>query len=314
MSLKNRRLLLDLISVKKHDLHQAIKDHVEERKEKEEKKNTFIALFYWYRRFRSFIYGLDQRSVTLSNRGFGKPYKEFLEGRGNANWTVRLHLNQLTAALNKLDIPHELDVKKLLKDYSKKSVASEDYFMTDDEVKQLLNVKLRLKKEERIILDRFIIACFTGARLSEIPTVRIDVAGLKYTAGKTSKDVTVPYSENVIPFIESGQYKIKMKTQWEINQNGVLHDILKRLKWNSPITVYTCKGKNKTSKDIPKYKAITFHSARKFFGKLLLDRGVSMYKVSQLLGHASVVTTEKFYAALSKDKLIEETTEVLNSF
>ena len=41
-----------------------------------------------------------------------------------------------------------------------------------------------------------------------------------------------------------------------------------------------------------------FHDLRRTFGLNLIKQGMSIYKVSKLLGHASVKTTEQHYAPL----------------
>ena len=41
-----------------------------------------------------------------------------------------------------------------------------------------------------------------------------------------------------------------------------------------------------------------FHDLRRTFGLNLIKQGMSIYKVSKLLGHSSVSTTEKHYAPL----------------
>ena len=41
-----------------------------------------------------------------------------------------------------------------------------------------------------------------------------------------------------------------------------------------------------------------FHDLRRTFGLNLIKQGMSIYKVSKLLGHASVRTTEQHYAPL----------------
>ncbi len=45
-------------------------------------------------------------------------------------------------------------------------------------------------------------------------------------------------------------------------------------------------------------KDARFHDLRRTFGYNLIKQGMSIYKVSKLLGHASVKTTEKHYAPL----------------
>mgnify|MGYP001205502145 FL=1 len=45
-------------------------------------------------------------------------------------------------------------------------------------------------------------------------------------------------------------------------------------------------------------KDARFHDLRRTFGLNLIKQGMSIYKVSKLLGHASVRTTEQHYAPL----------------
>ena len=45
-------------------------------------------------------------------------------------------------------------------------------------------------------------------------------------------------------------------------------------------------------------KNARFHDLRRTFGLNLIKQGMSIYKVSKLLGHKSVRTTEQYYAPL----------------
>ena len=45
-------------------------------------------------------------------------------------------------------------------------------------------------------------------------------------------------------------------------------------------------------------KMLRFHDLRRTFGLNLIKQGMSIYKVSKLLGHKSVRTTEQHYAPL----------------
>ena len=45
-------------------------------------------------------------------------------------------------------------------------------------------------------------------------------------------------------------------------------------------------------------KNARFHDLRRTFGLNLIKQGISIYKVSKLLGHSSVKTTEQHYAPL----------------
>lgn len=313
MKTSTQKKLLTLLRMPKHELHSAIKEHVEWRETHEQTISTLRNLKVWYKKFRAFLYQYDTRNISLTNQGIGKDYVEWMEGTGVANSYIIGHFKTFLATINRLGIYHDFNRKELFRGYAKESKANEDFFLTDEEVKQLLG--LTLYEMKGIILDRFIVSCFTGCRRSEITSVEIlDDNTLRYTSMKTKKDILVPFNAIVKPYIESGRFRTNLKDVEEQQLNVVLQAILKKLKWNDPVKKYRLIGKKKQMSVIKRYKAITFHSARKFFGKMLLDRDVSMYKVSQLLGHASIDTTQKYYAALTRDKMINEANQLISNF
>jgi site-specific recombinase XerD len=65
--------------------------------------------------------------------------------------------------------------------------------------------------------------------------------------------------------------------------------------------------------DVVKNKGgkITIHTLRHTFASRLVQAGVSLAKVSKLLGHSSVTTTE-IYAHLAPNEVSEKATTVLN--
>jgi hypothetical protein len=56
---------------------------------------------------------------------------------------------------------------------------------------------------------------------------------------------------------------------------------------------------------------VTIHTLRHTFASRLVQAGVSLAKVSKLLGHSSVTTTE-IYAHLAPNEVSEKATKVLN--
>lgn len=305
----------ELIRVVKHEFQAMIKEHVKWRKKHDACPTTYL-LEMWYRDFARYLYTLDQREITLNNAGFGVKYIQWLMDKGTiGNYRIRNMYDTMLATLNRLDIMHGFRSKELFRDFAKVDKSNEDFFMTNEEVKELLDLEVETKLE-RIVLDRFLVACFTGARISEVTSIKvIDEGTLQYTSVKSKKDVRVPFSKQIkYAFLDEVFRERLVKTEYKYSENRVLHQIFKRLKWTDKVKVYKQHGKNKTSSMVPRWKLLTFHSARKFYGKMLLDMDVPIYKVSQLLGHGSVVTTEKYYAALTKDKMIDEVQDKINSF
>ena len=51
---------------------------------------------------------------------------------------------------------------------------------------------------------------------------------------------------------------------------------------------------------------VLFHVARHTFAVMALNRGVTIHMISRLLGHSSILTTEKVYAEFLPDTITEE--------
>ncbi len=319
VKLKSHKKILDLIRIKKHSLHAAIREHVDERlADENENKNTARFIKTWYNRFRDFIFYFDSRSFALNNRGFANHYLAYLQGLSYGNKSIRVHFDILISILNRLNIPHDINTRELFRGFAKQSKANEDFFLTDEEVKELLSIAGEDKFEsavETVIMHRFILACFTGCRVSEIKTLKVeDDNTLKYTSNKTKKDILIPFSNPIKGLFGRGMWRRELDAYNEGNPNETVHRVLERLGWDKPVTRYKMYGKKKVSEELPRHKAITFHSGRKFFGKMLLDRGIPMAMVSQMMGHENINITQKYYAALTREKVINQSMEVINKF
>jgi site-specific recombinase XerD len=57
---------------------------------------------------------------------------------------------------------------------------------------------------------------------------------------------------------------------------------------------------------------VSSHNLRKAFATRLLSRGAAITDVQHLLGHASVKTTEKAYAAFVKNERFKQTIDLLD--
>jgi site-specific recombinase XerD len=60
-------------------------------------------------------------------------------------------------------------------------------------------------------------------------------------------------------------------------------------------------------------KDVRMHDLQHSFASALVNNGLSLYNVKELLGHASINTTQR-YAHLSKDRLIQATDTVANHY
>ncbi|MCV3297210.1 site-specific integrase [Oenococcus kitaharae] len=91
------------------------------------------------------------------------------------------------------------------------------------------------------------------------------------------------------------KYQHKDKRLFEISSNGINKDLKK-----------IC-----TELDI---KKVTFHALRHTHASILLANNISMQYVSERLGHANLLVTERVYAHLLETKRSEENTKAMALF
>ena len=118
------------------------------------------------------------------------------------------------------------------------------------------------------------LAYYTGARSGEIRSISTENVQDDYIVvrGKSGR-------RNVKLNSQAKEIIRKKKYLWEYNKDYVSHKFKKEVRRLG-------------------IKNARFHDLRRTFGLNLIKQGMSIYKVSKLLGHQSVKTTEQHYAPL----------------
>jgi integrase len=123
--------------------------------------------------------------------------------------------------------------------------------------------------------NRFVqLAYYTGARSGEIRSISTENVQNDYIVvrGKSGR-------RNVKLNNQAKEVIRKQGALWEYNKDYVSHKFKKEVRRLG-------------------IKNARFHDLRRTFGLNLIKQGMSIYKVSKLLGHRSVKTTEQHYAPL----------------
>ena len=172
-------------------------------------------------------------------------------------------------------------------------------FINSDQLKDISN-----QIEEDVVRNAVVVGYYTGMRLNEIVNIKwknINLITRIITVGD-EEFITKGREQRFIPISDEA-----LKTLFE--QRGKRNAI--------PIgeSFVFCKknGENFTGDHFSRRfksackkagidKAIHFHSLRHSFASNLVQQGVSLYKVKELLGHASITTTE-IYSHLNIDAL-----------
>jgi integrase/recombinase XerD len=170
-------------------------------------------------------------------------------------------------------------------------------FLNLNQLTILKNYPMPNKDLERV-RDMFLFSCYTSLSYIEVKNFKKSnlirkggEAWLKVIRQKTTVGSTV-----LLPLI-SGAEEILKKYGYDlpVSSNQCMNKSLKRISQLTKI-------------DLP----LTTHSGRKTFGNILLnDFGVDLKSVSIMMGHESVLTTEKWYIEVSEKKIKRDMREVM---
>ena len=190
--------------------------------------------------------------------------------------------------INLADNPFKYVTKKL------KPGKTEIQYLTKEEVQALISKSCRRDD----LKNAFLFSCFTGLRFSDVTRLtwkNVDGNVLRYKQKKTNDEVVTAMPDLARRFLPEFA--------------GDMNALLFNIKYTYQI-----------SRDLQQWvesagikKRIRFHCSRHTCAVLLLDSGANMYLTSKMLGHASMRTTEKFYADII-DKRKEEAAENLNKY
>jgi len=167
-------------------------------------------------------------------------------------------------------------------------------FLTKEEFEQVLQNE---NEEKFRLIYRF--AVYTGMRMGEIRFLRWG---------------SINFETDMITVVNHEEFTTKSKKSRNIPLHRSLKDDLLIKKGNPEDYIFIYKHKMLFSKDLisNNFKAAIrraelndkyhFHTLRHTFASWLVQKGVSIYEVSKLLGHADIKTTE-IYAHLKENNL-----------
>ena len=165
-------------------------------------------------------------------------------------------------------------------------------FFTEVELKDILE-----KLPDQFFRDMVLFSARTGVRIGELVNIAWD---------------DIDFTTMTVHITNKEDFKTKSRKERVIPMNNTVYEILAGMERNSEYVFASHRGTKRemsfirrTFRDaldkakIP--KGYSFHSLRHTFASHLVQKGVSIYVVSKLLGHASPKTTE-VYAHLSPEK------------
>jgi len=212
-----------------------------------------------------------------------------------------LYYRTLKAAFSKAVLWAYIEDNPFKKLKAPKTSKSFPAFISENEFHQIIektrNIQLR---------NIFCTAFYTGMRLNEITNMKwswIDLIKEQITVKCSDDFVTKGKRERIIPL--NAIMKIVLSSLFpkiiEINKDDFVFTSIKGLKLNDD---FISKKFKSAVREAKLDDSIHFHSLRHSFASLLVQKGVSLYIIKELLGHEALITTQ-IYSHLQHQNLIE---------
>jgi len=210
-----------------------------------------------------------------------------------------LYYRTLKAAFSKAVVWNYLSENPFKKIKSPKVAKAFPVFISEIELRMILG-----KTQKEFLKDLFITAFYTGMRLGELlnmkwswidfNTNQITVQCSEHFTTKSKKERIIPINQYLKTILLNRYPKI-----FKIKNDDYVFTKLPGIKLNED---YISKQFKKSVRAAMLDEKIHFHTLRHSFASLLVQRGVSLYVVKELLGHEDLSTTQ-IYSHLQQQNL-----------
>jgi integrase len=326
---ENKKKRISTKCEKKKDALTFLSNFKESRKH--QKKNTIVTLEKFQKKYES------HTQITMSE-GYNKNIKyafgilikhlgpdipinkispnileSFLIGRYlTAKYATALAHRTLKSAFRKAVQWNYIDSNPLQKVKLPKIPQNKPVFITNVEFNNIL-----IKEENPTLRDIYTFAFFSGCRINEILNLKwscIDFLSKNVSIKNTEDFTTKNKSERIIPLhrtlLDLLQNRIAQTRNRKTDDYVFTNSKGRKFRVDT-VSKWFKESVRSAAKETQLDKSIHFHSLRHSFASCLVQKGVSIYEVSKLLGHADIKTTQ-IYAHLRSDDL-RRAVDLLNS-
>ncbi len=224
-----------------------------------------------------------KKNISFSeiNPSFWRKYEIYLIGRGNNQTTIQKAFKVLNVFLNRA-VAAEIIKKNPLSTVKVAKGESRMMYLTVEELGRLESLfKSSISDQHRRALHCFLFSCYTGTRFIDMHHLKfkniVDGTHLVYKMIKVKKTISLPlnnFALELLPKIENPLPDMKVFNMYsEPPMNRYLKEIAVLAKIDKPIS---------------------YHFSRHTFGTCSVDKNIDIYVLRDLMGHASVNTTQLY--------------------
>lgn len=253
------------------------------------------------------------------NLDFLMKYERYLrETKQNKTNTIHMNFKFLRKLFNdaiRQDII-EVQVSPFLK-YQMKIEKTERMYLTEEELKLVDNFKVTPGSRIEMHRDMFVFAAYAGGlRVSDILQLKwkhFDGSNINFTIMKTGTQLSIKVPNRGLEIIN--KYKLS-----EVNAEAFIFPLIPaNVNLNDPreldtaisrCTAYINKNLAFIKKETQITKKISFHISRHTWATRALRKGISIDKVSKIMGHAAIRETQIYAKIVSSE--LDKAMDVFN--
>ena len=240
--------------------------------------------------------------------------KEVGKGKTTKTTTVGNKVEKIICILKRAEQQgmidsHEAGLDKYKKPRSKEG-DSNDIYLTEEEIGKMYALELSGMEEQ--VRDLFVLQCWIGQRFKDTQSINDGIIKndgniIEIIQEKTKHKVSIP----LLPIAK--EILAKYENKFPIFTNQTALNYLTRIGKKAGITrlhtVVEHRGDEVTTKQVPVYKLIKTHTARRSFICNMLLRGYDAHLIMKITGHNDVESFQKYVKLTSGDaaKLMLET-------
>jgi len=256
---------------------------------------------------------LGDRSVSFQDLDikFIHDYEDYLKTKlGNGINTVHKDMKYIRQLFNDAIRQGIIDANlNPFRQYQIKLEKTQREYLTETELKQLIILELTPYSRLDLHRDMFVFCAYVGGlRVSDILKLQrsnFDGAHIDFTIKKTKRQLSIKLPNRALTIIE------KWKTSPNASERFLFPIFADSIDLDNPIeldkrisgaTAYINKNLKILAKKAGITKKLSFHISRHTWATRALRKGISIDKVSKLMGHAAIRETQ-IYAKIVNEEL-----------
>ncbi|MEO6962226.1 MAG: site-specific integrase [Puia sp.] len=191
--------------------------------------------------------------------------------------------------------------------YKSKKERTQRIYLSEDELNKIESVTLPKDSQLSLYRDMFVFSCYAGGlRISDLLLLQVgyyDGTHINFTIKKTGSQLSIKLPEKAKAILEK-YYNDKSRNKefiFPVLKKGVSSDPEKLNQAISSATAYINKMLKKVALLAEVDKSISTHIARHTWATRALRFGISIDKVSKLMGHADIKETQLYAKIVNKE-------------